>query len=638
MHTNDYIHQTESQTIHRRHRRWQFLRALFIMFVVLVAGWFILFLLALGQVAAAALDVRDAVKNTAEHVRSQRFLEGEKNLQDAARSLKEAEKGLYLLDKVWFLPGLKDDFSNFKGMFVAGEELVESLSSILMLGEDVVQLADLGDTETVNYLELPAATKKTILERLSTSSNDIDLLLSRIHIAKDELDLLEQSSLAVPFLGVLKPIVERVDEIDEQVQAASVFTRLLPEFFGLRTEKTHLLLFLNNDELRPGGGFIGTYGIMQVRDGEVLQIKTADVYAIDSAPVKPVTEKPPEPFQKYNAATQWFFRDKNWSPDFSVSAKKTIEAFEYESGMNVDSVIGFTPTFASELLAYLGPIEVSGQTFTSENVPELIEYQVEKGFWESSVPVAQRKEILADLVKEVQTRLAKLPVAKWGNVFSIVSNAFKTKQAAIFSENEQVQNTLANVGWAGVVSPLTSDIQMFVDANLASLKTDPTVKRSIRYSLFRNDSGQWIGRTSITYDHQGTFDWRTTRYRTYSRLYVPQGTELIRVVGLNEGPEISEELDMTVFGGFVSVEPKEERTVVYEYKLADSVIESIILENYSLTFYKQMGTRDYALTLDLDFDKNITYASPAENRNEWGDDAYRLNTKLSQDWEIEIGL
>jgi len=44
------------------------------------------------------------------------------------------------------------------------------------------------------------------------------------------------------------------------------------------------------------------------------------------------------------------------------------------------------------------------------------------------------------------------------------------------------------------------------------------------------------------------------------------------------------------------------------------------------------------LTLDLDFDKTVASASPAENRHEWGDDRYHLNTKLSQDLRIEVGL
>ena len=179
---------------------------------------------------------------------------------------------------------------------------------------------------------------------------------------------------------------------------------------------------------------------------------------------------------------------------------------------------------------------------------------------------------------------------------------------------------------------------MYVDANLASLKTDPVVNRSIQYDVFRNESGTWIGRTSVTYDHTGQFDWRTTRYRTYARLLVPEGTTLIRTVGFLEGPDIAQEVGLTSFGGFVVIEPGQIQTVVFEYRLSDRVVESIAKQHYQLRVLKQMGARDYPLTLDLDFDKNVLTALPAENRNAWGDDVYHLNTKLTQDLFFEVGL
>ncbi len=637
MHTQSAIHQSEPSIIHRHHRRRQFFRAFIVVIVVLLAGWFVMLLLVLGQAAAATLDARDAISDTAKNVQLLNFSEAQKNLSRASQSIKEAEQSVFLLERIWFLPGLKDEFSNLKGTFVSSGQLVDSLSNVISLGQDVAQLAGLENT-SVTFDSLSPTTKLVILKRLSTASNDFDLLSSRLQITKEELTLLKDSRLASPFLGVLNPVVDQMDQVEDQLKVASVLAHLLPEFSGFETPKNHLLLFLNNDELRPGGGFIGTYGVMNVSDGEVLQTKTADVYALDDTSKKPVTAVPPIPLQKYNATTKWFFRDSNWSPDFAVSSKESIKAFEYESNENIDSVIGFTPTFASALLGELGPIEVSGQTFTSKNVPELIEYQVEKGFWESGIPVAQRKEILADLVEEVQSRLITLPFSKWGDIFTIVDNALKSKQLAVYSEDENVQQTLVDVGWAGVSSYSTPDVQWFVDANLASLKSDPVVNRSIRYSFFRNESGSWIGRTSVTYDHVGQFDWRTTRYRSYARLFVPLGTKLIRVQGLNDGPEEFEELGMKVFGGFVSVEPGEERTITYEYELSDTVVQSIAEKTYGLTVLKQMGARNYTLTLDLDFDKNITHAVPSENRNEWGDDRYRLNTKLSQNVEVEIGL
>ncbi len=659
MHDTDYLHQRETPNLHKRHRRRRFFRSLLTVFLVLISIWIFLLLLAIGQLLAAGVDLHEAITLASERAEALAFDEAQTQMHRAGESLEDLERAFYFLKIVWIFPGLAEEFSNLDSVFVSSEQLVDSLMSIFELGGDVIQLAGIGETalssiqtglsSDVTFKDLPRATKRAILQRLSTASDDFGLLSSRIRIANNELELIRKNRLVSPFLGSLDPFMTRIEAVDEQLGVAAVFAHLLPELSGLDGDRTHLLLFLNNDELRPGGGFIGTYGLLRVKDGEVISLTTKDVYALDSTVALKITSKAPAALATYNATPTWFFRDANWSPDFSVSAKQAIDLFEQESSLlkdrpdipsstQIDSVIGFTPTAASVLLKQLGPIEAGGQTFTSENVPELIEYQVERGYQENGVPYDQRKEILAELVSEIQARLVALPFSKWTEIFSTISKQIDSKQLAIYLKNAGVQQVLTNALWTGTIAPVTSDAQLFVDANLASLKSDPVVKRSVRYELSRNESGTWIGRTTVTYDHQGSFDWRTTRYRTYVRLYVPTGTTLIRAQGLKEGPIVERDLGMDVFGGFVVIEPGQEHAIVFEYRVSDAVVESIVDREYGLTYFKQFGARDYPLTLDLDFDKNITHAQPPENKNQWGDDRYRLNTKLSQDLTVGVGL
>jgi len=54
----------------------------------------------------------------------------------------------------------------------------------------------------------------------------------------------------------------------------------LDAFAGLDDQKQWMLLFLNNTELRPGGGFMGVYGLMQVSEGSIEQIYIDDTYTI----------------------------------------------------------------------------------------------------------------------------------------------------------------------------------------------------------------------------------------------------------------------------------------------------------------------------------------------------------------------
>ncbi|NBS41970.1 hypothetical protein EBS80_04935, partial [bacterium] len=248
------------------------------------------------------------------------------------------------------------------------------------------------------------------------------------------------------------------------------------------------------------------------------------------------------------------------------------------------------------------------------------------------------KDAVADLVNAIKSRLFSLPLSEWGAVVQATRDAFVGKQLVVASTDADTEKLIAAVGWGGIVGPREGDTQMLVDANLASLKTDPKVSRAVTYEIFQNTSGQYVGRTSVRYAHTGSFDWKTTRYRTYAQLYVPAGSELVRVTGAEGAAAAAEELGLTAFGAFVVIEPGESKVLSFEYALADSVVRQIESGTYSLAFLKQVGAQDHELTLDLDFGKNVTSASVPEDANEWGDDAYRLHAKLSQDLEYTVGL
>jgi hypothetical protein len=172
----------------------------------------------------------------------------------------------------------------------------------------------------------------------------------------------------------------------------------------------------------------------------------------------------------------------------------------------------------------------------------------------------------------------------------------------------------------------------------------------VTYEIYQNASAQWIGRVAIHYQHQGTFDWKTTRYRTYTRIYLPTDTEFLSVEGswLNDKTQnpsrakgkvdVVDELGLTSFGTFTSVEPGEENTLIFEFVLAPQVVEAIEAQLYELTVIKQAGAQNNALTLDLDFGKTVARAHPPEDSTNWGDEVYHLNTIVDQDLEITVEL
>ena len=416
----------------------------------------------------------------------------------------------------------------------------------------------------------------------------------------------------------------------------------LPDWLGLNQPRTYLLLFLNNTELRPGGGFIGSYAVVRFENGHPQILKVEGTEIIDRAANRSVLPLPPDPLATHVRVDRWYFRDSNWSPDFAVSGQTVLDLYTKENGTaadSIDAVVGVTTHVLEEVMQRSGPITIKGIEFTADNVVEKLEYEVEYGYRNRGVEFTDRKQVLGELFHELARRLGPDVIKNLSDYGRLMEKLAIEKQIMAFSPTAELQRRFVAYGWAGTFAPTSTDYLFWVDANLAALKTDYAMKRTLSYELGRDAAGNYSATTTMTYTNTGKFDWRTTRYRTYARVYVPTGAELIRVVGAMKWdrttepgtPTIWQELGSSVFGAFISIEPGATKTLSFVYKLSPKVAASIQKGEYVLTIPKQLGTVAHGLTLDLDFGTNIKAATPAEEQSKWGNSQYTLNTDLRVD-------
>lgn len=395
---------------------------------------------------------------------------------------------------------------------------------------------------------------------------------------------------------------------------------LAPSFLGYDRPKTYLALFLNNAEMRPGGGFIGSYAWLKLDKGRLVGFETSGSENLDWAAPDDFKVEPPLAIKTYLRQPRWFFRDANWSPDFPTSARAALWFYRFEGGRDgakINGVIALTPTVVEKLVKLTGPLEVGGKVYQPENIIDELQYNVEFGYREEGKERAERKILVGDLGRALLQKLAGLSPWKWKDVYFLVQQMFKERQLMVWSPDEAIQQAFLKEDWAGEVKKTAGDYLLAVDANLGSLKSDPKVEREINYQI-RPEGGRLRAKVNVIYNHRGQFDWKTTRYRTYTRVYVPQGSRLIRAEGfiqddkIKKGekplpalPVITEELGKTVFGGFMSIEPGASHLLTLEYYLPDKMVEQAKKGEYNLLVQKQLGASAYPLTLDLDFGKTI---------------------------------
>jgi hypothetical protein len=295
-------------------------------------------------------------------------------------------------------------------------------------------------------------------------------------------------------------------------------------------------------------------------------------------------------------------RDSNWSPDFSMSAEKALEFYDLEKGTEprIDGVIGITPQVIADLLKVVGPIEIDGLKFAAENFWETLQYEVEYGYQTKGTAFSERKSVIGKLGIELQNRLFKLPLSGLGRVVETLKDNLEIKQIVFYFKDAELQKVVEDYDWAGRVKGAKLDYFMVVDANLAALKTDPFVQRSIQYSLSADGAAPYA-ELKIKYDHQGKFDLLVTRYRSWTRVYLPSDIEIVdvKVGGKKVEYVVENDLGKKTVGLFLTVEPQTSEVILIKYKFGKSWQSELAKNGYSLLIQKQIGLPSAALIFDL---------------------------------------
>lgn len=498
-----------------------------------------------------------------------------------------------------WLPFARGEVKAVRNILAAAEINIESAKEVVdWLG----QFKLLWGKSLQSVGSLPEAERKEFLQGLAASAPIWQDVKYKGAVAMDLLqDAGEQTRLPV-LSSFVNSIIKTMSSGQELFNNLEPYIPLLPKLLGYPSAQTYLLLLQNNTELRPTGGFIGTFGSLTLGNGAVASFSTENIYNLDEPAKAYNTKVPPPPIQRYLKQSQWFLRDVNWDPDFPTTAREAMRFYREERGpiQNFNGVIAFTPKIIEDILRVTGPITIRDNVFTAENIVEKLQYEVDVGFKKEGVNIYNRKEIIDDLAQVLKEKIFAFSPKELRSLAPLLLDAFTEKHLMVYFTDSRLQALAAKLNWDNRVLESEGDYVYLVDANLGSLKTDPVVSRSISYTLRGEPRDRSLLATvAVTYKNSGDFDWKTTRYRTYSRLYVPYGSSLESAKGNEEQIEITDQHGKTVFGTFISIEPGRSETLTFTYKLPAWLTEKITQGQYQLLVQKQAGTEAHELRLDL---------------------------------------
>ncbi len=513
------------------------------------------------------------------------------------------------------LPYLNTNVTALKTLVYGGNRLVQDLVPLAKSAQSIIALLP---PSVSHFEDVPKSTKREILKRVGLSAPlwatlNADLQETQAHLSFAGQNLGGQASLAsLNHTHLLKPLPAYITKaqdtlalVAQRAQKLQSLVNIVPRMVGYPDAQSYLLLFMNNFELRPGGGFIGTYGVAKVEDGDVQQLITDDIYNLDRPSHRRLTVAPPEPIKKYLLPAgfpKWLLRDSNWSPDFTINAQRALSFYRLEEGAHASElggVIALTPNFIAKLLELTGPITIDGETFTADNVFDALEWRVEKGYVGKRIPSAQRKEIIGPFANALKTAVLRLPLSQWNTVLDVLTESLQQRHLMAWTLDPSLNSALRAFHATGpsvVTTPQNEDFLMVLDANMRALKTDQVMQKSITYEVHEQPNTTLSATVKIHYKNTGTYSWKWGTYRSYTRILVPEGSILM---GNNPAQEVGSELHHTTFGQFFTLNPGGETTLTFTYQLPSTIADTLKDGAYRATFLKQAGTVALPLTFKL---------------------------------------
>ncbi len=561
------------------------------------------------------------LENAGQNIKKMDFISASGNFAQAYQKFSKAGDNMNFMGA-----GISSLLSDLPGAgkLKSAKNLVEVGKLMANAGQAMSDaMGELAKTNLIlNPLE-PAPGSDVSIGKISTSlKKALTLSQKNLGKAKQLLADVDDSSIPEDKKAGLEEFKSKLPLFEKLINDSADYSKFLEDFIGTKGTKKYLILFQNPSELRPTGGFPGTYGVVSFQDGKLQDFKVDDVYNLDGQ----FQELIIPPVQLQHITPNWGMRDTNWFVDFPTSARKIATFFKKESGSDVDGVITFSPKIVARILDIVGPIEMPEYNLTldSKNILPALQEEVEyKG------DRKQPKKIIMDFAPKMLKKIYSAESGKWLEVFNILLSSMEQKDILMYFRDLNLESFSVDKGFSGQVKNTDSDYLMATFTNVKGSKTDLVVDSSLKVQT-TTESGDVKHKVSITRTHNGgsnKYGFYNKQSPTYVRVLVPDNAEFVGLAGNSRpnfkpligyansgfkkdedlskfeeesytdketGVTIYKESGKTEFGFWMIINPGEAKTADLEYTVPSSA------KGYQLYVQKQpsLDINDFKFYLD----------------------------------------
>lgn len=613
---NPKLSPKESKRIRSRKQRKSLKNKLAILFACIFFMLALPFLLTLGGSMVGGIFLKAAEQQ----VDRGQFEAALSSVKAASSSFSVADQSVSLLGSIGGRVGLRRETSYIQRLVHTGHEVSETGSQLL--------------SSAIAFQSLLGSSQEPTKQAYLDAVNNFKEGLSSLQAIQAE-DSLPQN------------YKKQLDSLQSPISLLANLIDATPMLFGFDGERHYLVLFQNNFELRPGGGFIGSYGLLTMKNGRLKDISIHNVYDADGKLTADIA--PPFPLQRFMGASHWFLRDSNFDPDFPTSASQAASFLQLETGQNVDGVIGIDVSLLSALLDATGPITLPDyqQQLTKDNFYLLTQAQAEDNSFPGST---QKQDFLRSAEQALLSHLQNRQFSHQKMV-SVLADALAQKHLLFAFPDPTMQKLFSVNNLSGditerrlVQNNTVLDSLQASEANIGQNKSNFYLKRSVEQQVTIDGEGQVSEVVNYIYTNTST---KASKYggdyKTYLRVLVPQDTTLTgvmidhqeqRITAMATDPRVyrargfktpvgleveqGSEKGRTVFGLLVTVPMGQTRTVSLSYTLNAKAAIDKLGWSYDLLVVKQPGTLSDPYRLNLTYPVDIKLLRSSSPVNDLG--------------------
>lgn len=448
--------------------------------------------------------------------------------------------------------------------------------------------------------------EKTLLEEIKVIKNNIDTIEENLILISNKLP---------QNLSLFKNLKNKILSYLELISQVKKLTPFVEELFAENSEKKYLILFANNMELRPGGGFIGSFGVLDIKNLTIQNLRIYDVYDADGQ-LKAHLE-PPLAIKKYLNQPHWFLRDSAFSPDFLENYTQAKIFLKKEIGFdNFNGVIFLTTSAVENILDAFGDLYLPDykETINKKNFYLKTQYYTEKNFFPGSI---QKKSFLSSLANQI---LINLENASFKKLLPAIKKSLDEKQMVIYFDNlPKLQKIIDSFFWSGrVIEPTCinkvenclTDFLMPIDANLGVNKANFYINHFINLKTWFNNQGQIRHLLSIVFKNNSPSTiFPGGIYKNYFQLFLPNEVIINQIT--KDGIIIEKEkIDFENINdkiqkiGFLVIVPVKSTTEIkIDYELKEKFKKGRGV--YQLIIQKQIGTDNIDFVMETYLPENF---------------------------------